>query len=85
MNNRPICRTVKDAVYVLDAIVGFDADDFEATRIASNYIPQGGYAQLLKPHGLQGKRLGIVRHPYFEFDKGSVLDVIFKTHLHTLR
>ncbi|KAJ0010526.1 hypothetical protein Pint_34364 [Pistacia integerrima] len=34
----PICRTVADAVYVLDAIVGFDHND-KATREASKYIP----------------------------------------------
>ncbi|KAL3730862.1 hypothetical protein ACJRO7_027825 [Eucalyptus globulus] len=39
----PICRTVSDAVYVLDAIVGYDHNDAEATREASKYIPRGGY------------------------------------------
>ncbi|XP_016191697.1 putative amidase C869.01 [Arachis ipaensis] len=27
------------------------------------HIPEGGYAQYLNPHGLQGKRLGILRYP----------------------
>ncbi|KAH0746928.1 hypothetical protein KY285_008585 [Solanum tuberosum] len=35
----PICRTVTDAVEVLDVIVGFDRDDFPATKKASIYIP----------------------------------------------
>lgn len=41
--DRPICRTVTDVVYVLDAIVGFDKNDEVATRKASKYIPHGGY------------------------------------------
>ncbi|XAR59049.1 hypothetical protein NMG60_11014679 [Bertholletia excelsa] len=55
----PICRTVSDAVYVLDMIVGFDRYDAVATRRASKYIPNGGYLQFLKADGLRGKRLGI--------------------------
>ncbi|KAK4401427.1 putative amidase [Sesamum angolense] len=55
----PICRTVSDAVTVLDAIVGFDYNDAQTTRIASKYIPYGGYTQFLKANGLKGKRLGI--------------------------
>ncbi|GMP64187.1 hypothetical protein CsSME_00025575 [Camellia sinensis var. sinensis] len=49
----PICRTVSDAVYVLDAIVGFDPYDAVATRKASKYIPHGGYVQFLKADGLR--------------------------------
>ncbi|CAL5399732.1 unnamed protein product [Camellia sinensis] len=52
----PICRTVSDSVYVLDAIVGFDPHDAVATRKASKYIPHGGYVQFLKANGLRGKR-----------------------------
>ncbi|KAI9182086.1 hypothetical protein LWI28_021943 [Acer negundo] len=48
-----ICRTVADAVFVLDAIVGIDHND-NATREASKYIPVGGYIQFLKPSGLKG-------------------------------
>ncbi|CAI9765463.1 unnamed protein product [Fraxinus pennsylvanica] len=80
----PICRTVSDAVYVLDAIVGFDYNDEEATRKASNYIPHGGYAQFLKADGLNGKRLGIVRNPFFKFEENPVAKA-FEHHLLTLR
>ncbi|XP_059647505.1 probable amidase At4g34880 isoform X2 [Cornus florida] len=80
----PICRTVSDAVYVLDAIVGYDSND-TATREASKFIPSGGYMQFLKTDGLEGKRLGIVRNPFFIFDNGSVLPQVFEHHLHTLR
>lgn len=57
--NRPICRTVSDAAYVLDVIVGTDPLD-NSTYKASRYIPRGGYGQFLKADGLRGKRLGIV-------------------------
>nr|DAD42830.1 TPA_asm: hypothetical protein HUJ06_001060 [Nelumbo nucifera] len=69
----PICRTVSDAVYVLEAIVGFDENDAEATKQASKFIPHGGYKQFLKPDGLKGKRLGITRIPFLNYPSGSVV------------
>ncbi|XP_017972033.1 PREDICTED: putative amidase C869.01 [Theobroma cacao] len=80
----PICRTVSDAVYVLDAIVGFDSND-HATRYASAYIPPGGYKQFLNSYGLKGKRLGIVRNPFFKIVEGLGFGQTFETHLQTLR
>ncbi|XVE93797.1 hypothetical protein REPUB_Repub01dG0225900 [Reevesia pubescens] len=80
----PICRTVSDAVYVLDAIVGFDSTD-EATRYASYYIPHGGYKQFLNPYGLKGKRLGIVRNPFFKIAEGLGLGQTFENHFQTRR
>ncbi|XP_073149798.1 probable amidase At4g34880 [Henckelia pumila] len=80
----PLCRTVSDAVHVLDAIVGFDYNDAEATRAASKYIPIGGYTQFLKANGLQGKRLGIVRNPFFQFTDNLVAQT-FERHFETLR
>ncbi|KAM0049776.1 putative amidase signature domain-containing protein [Helianthus debilis subsp. tardiflorus] len=79
-----ICRTVSDAAYVLDTIVGSDYDDGEATRKASRYIPPGGYTQFLKHYGLKGKRIGIVRNPFFVFSNGSNLPQVFESHLQTL-
>ncbi|KFK30120.1 hypothetical protein AALP_AA7G219500 [Arabis alpina] len=69
----PICRTVSDAVHLLDAIVGYDPLD-EATKTASEFIPEGGYKQFLIASGLKGKRLGILM-------KHSLLD----KHIKTLR
>ncbi|KAK2631240.1 hypothetical protein EUGRSUZ_L03196, partial [Eucalyptus grandis] len=80
----PICRTVADAVNVLDVIVGFDPYDAEATREASKYIPRGGYNQFLKADGLRGKRLGIVRKLYYS-RSGSQVAKAFESHLNTLR
>ncbi|KAJ7978585.1 Amidase [Quillaja saponaria] len=84
----PICRTVSDAAYVLDAIAGVDIHD-HATIEASKYIPKGGYAQFLRIDGLRGKRLGVVR----DFDNllyltpGSEIasKETFRQHLNTLR
>ncbi|XP_058090972.1 probable amidase At4g34880 [Magnolia sinica] len=80
----PICRTVSDAVYVLDAIVGFDPRD-AATEKASKLIPHGGYTQFLKADGLKGKRLGIVRKPFFELLSEPAIKQTFEEHLSTLR
>ncbi|KAG8644027.1 probable amidase At4g34880 [Manihot esculenta] len=82
----PMCRTVRDAVYILDAIVGVDYDD-NATKAAAQFIPPNRYKQFLNPNGLKGKRLGIVRKPFFEFfnDEGSVVAQAFERHLNTLR
>ncbi|KAJ8767582.1 hypothetical protein K2173_017926 [Erythroxylum novogranatense] len=79
----PICRTVTDAVIVLDAIVGVDEHD-PATLKASKYIPYGGYKQFLKPHGLKLKRLGIVRNPFLTFASKSEVQA-FEYHIQTLR
>ncbi|KAJ4962768.1 hypothetical protein NE237_022707 [Protea cynaroides] len=68
----PICRTVTDAVYVLDAIAGYDPYD-SATEAALQYIPPGGYLQYLNASGLKGKRLGIIRNPFFIFPNGSFM------------
>nr|XP_019709151.1 LOW QUALITY PROTEIN: probable amidase At4g34880 [Elaeis guineensis] len=81
----PLCRTVSDAVHVLEAIVGYDPRDEEATRAASKYIPQGGYQQFLKVEGLKGKRLGILRAGFFEFSKGSIRQKTFEGHFNTMR
>ncbi|XP_020527438.1 putative amidase C869.01 [Amborella trichopoda] len=81
----PICRTVLDAVFVLDEIVGFDQRDKKATIGASKFIPAGGYKQFLKAEGLRGKRLGILREPFFNFSGIFVLAQTFETHFKTLR
>ena len=66
-----MCRTVSDAVYVLDVIAGVDYKD-KATIEASKYIPRGGYKQFLKPYGLKGKRLDFLRNGFFNFNNGSL-------------
>ena len=82
---RPICWTVSDAVYVLDAIVGFDLRDSQATEEASKFIPNGGYKQFFNKDGLTGKRLGVVRNPFSYFYNESTAILAFEAHLNTLR
>ena len=82
----PICRTVTDDVYILDAIVSFDKNDEVATRKASKYIPHGGYLKHVKSGGLKGKRLGIVRdYPNFGFGNDTEILNKFKKHFMILR
>ncbi|MBA0581075.1 hypothetical protein Gorai_023266 [Gossypium raimondii] len=50
--------TVADAVNLLDAIVGFDPEDSEATSEAAQFIPDGGYKQFLNEDGIIGKDWG---------------------------
>ncbi|RVW96605.1 putative amidase [Vitis vinifera] len=83
--HRPICWSVLDAVYVLDAIVGFDPRDGEATKEASKFIPVGGYKQFLNKDGIAGKRLGVVRNPFSGFYNRSTAISAFEAHLTVLR
>ncbi|KAJ6813475.1 putative amidase [Iris pallida] len=80
----PICRTVSDAVQVLEAIVGFDERDAEATREGSRYIPLGGYRQFLKKDGLKGKRLGVLRKVFLDSYDESIQKT-FEEHFDTMR
>ncbi|CAM0901972.1 unnamed protein product [Alopecurus aequalis] len=80
----PLCRTVADAVHVMDAIVGYDALDAAATGAVSRFIPAGGYARFLKKDGLKGKRIG-VPNGFFDFQDGTVREIVYKQHLNTMR
>lgn len=80
----PICRTVSDAVHVLDVIVGFDELDAEATRVASKYIPSGGYGRFLRMDGLKGKRVGIP-NGFFTGAYGKTQLRVYQKHLSTMR
>ncbi|MCL7034138.1 hypothetical protein MKW94_003940 [Papaver nudicaule] len=81
----PIGKTVTDAVYVLDEIVGYDEFDSEATNSTKHFIPEGGYKQFLKKDGLVGKRIGVVRAPFYNFPAGSTLPKLFAGHIETLK
>ncbi|GMP37615.1 hypothetical protein CsSME_00009218 [Camellia sinensis var. sinensis] len=70
---------------VLDAIVGFDPRDFEATKEAAKFIPAGGYKQFLNKDDLKGKRLGVVRNTFLALLNRSKAVATFEHHLYTLR
>ncbi|GMI88093.1 hypothetical protein like AT4G34880 [Hibiscus trionum] len=80
----PMARTVADAVHLLDAIVGFDPRDSEATSEAARFIPDGGYKQFLNEHGIIGKRLGVIRRPFSDTMNRSIVST-FENHLDLLR
>ena len=70
---------------MLEAIVGYDPRDHEATKSAEKFIPKGGYEQFLKENGLNGKRLGVVRNPFLNTYNGSSAISAFESHLNTMR
>ncbi|CAN6168062.1 unnamed protein product [Urochloa humidicola] len=78
----PMCRTVSDAVHVLDAIVGYDKLDAEATGAASKYIPRGGYTQFLRVDGLRGKRIGVPTVFFQGYDQVQL--AVYEKHLNTM-
>lgn len=79
----PMCRTVSDAVRVLDVIVGYDELDAEATGAASKYIPHGGYTQFLRTNGLRGKRIGVPDVFFQGYDDMQL--AVYEKHLDTMR
>jgi Asp-tRNA(Asn)/Glu-tRNA(Gln) amidotransferase A subunit family amidase len=56
----PICRTVEDAVRVLDVIAGYDPSD-PITKMSLGKRPDS-YMDYLKPDGLNSKIIGVFRY-----------------------
>lgn len=63
----PMARSVADAALLLGAIAGLDLKD-SATGRDTGQVPRD-YTRFLDPGGLNGARLGIVRH-FFGFNDG---------------
>jgi len=55
----PICRTVEDAVKLLDVINGYDPLDSSTAKAPKDRV--SSYVQYLKKDGLKGKRIGVLR------------------------
>ncbi|KAF8369529.1 hypothetical protein HHK36_032450 [Tetracentron sinense] len=66
-------RTVSDAVYVLDAIVGFDPRDGKATRAASKFIPVVVIPLFSKRKGSKGRDLASLGISILILQKGAVI------------
>ena len=62
----PMTRSVTDAAILLGAMAGVDPND-PATAASQGQIPSN-YTQFLRTDGLQGKRIGVVRHPVLQPD-----------------
>lgn len=78
----PLCRTVADAVAVLEVIVGYDKLD-NATWSTSGFIPKLGYQQFLKADGLHGKRVGVLRNFFSQIPASEAYAI--EKHLQTMR
>ncbi|MCX6214423.1 amidase family protein [Spirosoma sp.] len=55
----PMCRTVEDAVRLLDATYGYDSND-PITKNSQGKVPKT-YTQFLRKEGLKGARIGVMR------------------------
>ncbi|MEZ0542139.1 amidase [Fibrella arboris] len=55
----PMCRTVEDAVRLLEVTAGYDPHD-PITKNSQGYVPKS-YTQFLKKDGLKGARIGVMR------------------------
>jgi amidase len=62
----PMCRTVRDAAILLDALTGVDPED--SATAASAGKSQTDYARYCDPNGLKGARIGVGRK-FFGFSE----------------
>ena len=60
MRTGPICRTVRDAAKILDAIAGYDPKD-EMTVLSVGRKPSKSYASFATGQRLDGLRIGVLR------------------------
>lgn len=79
----PICRTVEDAVRVLDVIVGYDKAD-SVTRKSDGKIPTS-YRQFLDKNGLKGARIGVFRQLCAPGKSDPQVAALFNRALNELR
>ncbi|MDN7127596.1 amidase [Pseudidiomarina sp. 1APR75-33.1] len=72
----PMARSVRDAVYLLSAMLGKDTAD------SSSYAAKVDFTQHLNADGLRGKRIGVMRD-LMGYHSG--LDAVLETQLQVLR
>lgn len=71
----PMARTVKDAAYLLGALVGMDSED--PITLTNEELSEVDFTEFLDVNGLKGARIGVGRETYFEYlteDKLSVMN-----------
>jgi Asp-tRNA(Asn)/Glu-tRNA(Gln) amidotransferase A subunit family amidase len=68
----PMARNVKDLAQLLDAMVGYDAED-PVTALGIGKAPQS-YARLLDKNALKGARIGILRESIGQFSEPDSQD-----------
>jgi len=76
----PMCRTVRDAATVLGALTGVDADDSATADSRGKSFTD--YTQFLKPDGLRGARIGVVRKAFGFMD---AVDKVMEAALEVLK
>ena len=79
----PICRTVEDAVRVLEVIAGYDKAD-SVTRQSQGRIP-ASYLSFLDKNGLKGARIGVFRQLCTPAKADSQVVALFNHALDELR
>lgn len=79
----PICRTVDDAVRVLDVIAGYDKAD-TVTSKSQGKIPRT-YRQFLDKNGLKGARIGVFRQMIMPKNSDPQVYALFNKALDELR
>lgn len=79
----PICRTVEDAVRVLEVIAGYDKAD-SVTRLSEGKIPKS-YRAFLDKNGLKGARIGVFRQLCTPAKADSQVVALFNNALNELR
>ncbi len=79
----PICRTVEDAVQVLDVIAGYDKADTVTRRSAGNRPTS--YRQFMDKNGLKGARIGVFRQLVTPKNSDPQVYALFNKALDELR
>jgi amidase len=78
----PICRTVEDAVRILDVIAGYDPAD-PVTERSKGKISES-YLIHLKPDGLKKKRIGVFRYYTDQTTADPKVQIVFEKALEDL-
>jgi amidase len=76
----PMCRTVRDAALLLGAITGVDPDDAATSDSGGKSLAD--YTPFLKPDGLRGARIGVLRK---SFGFSDAVDKIMGASLDAMR